>query len=266
MSLKRKRDMDEIARSRVIKFVVGPEKVEFNVHEASVTWLSRSLSALLTNGMQESVEARVVWDDVEPGTFTKFLEYAYSGSFTMSDEEIQPTEEEWPSLREKIKSNRLKTRKLRPHYIYAMDYLEHCNASSASSAITEAKSEANSSRTITQSTRHSKAYYLAHARLYILAEKYGIDGLRELCVEKVRQSLVDNPGESYLVSALTDMFRYVWPRTMPNDAFRTLLLRYAITNIRWMMSSKRFAQNLKDLPDMSQELLTMIPMTYWEAL
>ncbi|TQN68573.1 hypothetical protein CSHISOI_07001, partial [Colletotrichum shisoi] len=73
MPLKRKRDMDEIARSRVVKFVVGPEKVEFNVHEASVTWLSRPLNALLTSGMQESVEARVVWDDVEPGTFTKFL-------------------------------------------------------------------------------------------------------------------------------------------------------------------------------------------------
>ncbi|TKW56134.1 hypothetical protein CTA1_3005 [Colletotrichum tanaceti] len=266
MSLKRKRDMYEIAQSRVIKFIVGPEKVEFNVHEASVTWLSQPLNALLTNGMQESVDARVVWEDVEPGTFTKLLEYAYSGSFTVPDEEIQPETSKHLSLRGKIKNRQKSTKNLLPHHMYAMEYIEHCNASSASSAIPKAKSGANSSRTIAQSTRHSEEYYLAHARLYVLAEKYGMDGLGALCAEKAWQSLVDNPRESYLVLALTNMFRHVWPRTMPNDAFRTLLLRYAIIHIRWMMSSKTFVQTLNDLPEASHELLTMIPMIYWKAL
>ncbi|WQF85733.1 Putative BTB/POZ domain-containing protein [Colletotrichum destructivum] len=258
--------MDEIARSRVIKFVVGPEKVEFNVHEASVTWLSRPLSALLTSGMQESVEARVVWDDVEPGTFTKFLEYAYSGSFTVPDEEIQSKKRNFMSLRRKIKTHRLLTENLGPEFIYAIQHFEHCNASSASSANAEATSEANLSTTTAQSTMHSKTYYLAHARLYILAEKYCIPVLRTLCVERVQQSLLDNPRERDLVFTLVDMIRYVWPRTMPNDAFRKLLLRYAITNMRWIMSTRTFIKNLKDLPEVCQELLTMIPMTYWGLL
>ncbi|KZL76396.1 hypothetical protein CT0861_03435 [Colletotrichum tofieldiae] len=44
-------------------------KVEFNVHEASITWLSQPLNALLTSGMKESIDARFVWEDVDADTF-----------------------------------------------------------------------------------------------------------------------------------------------------------------------------------------------------
>ncbi|KAK1658187.1 hypothetical protein BDP55DRAFT_734298 [Colletotrichum godetiae] len=76
----------EITKSRIIKFIVGKNKAEHNVHRAVISRLSKPLRALVTNGMRESVEVVVVWADVDSDAFALLMEFAYSKDFTITDE------------------------------------------------------------------------------------------------------------------------------------------------------------------------------------
>ncbi|KAK1715395.1 uncharacterized protein CLUP02_18114 [Colletotrichum lupini] len=47
MVTKRDIDVAEILKSRIIKFIVGDDEVEYNVHEAAISGLSSPLPALI---------------------------------------------------------------------------------------------------------------------------------------------------------------------------------------------------------------------------
>ncbi|KAF5877949.1 uncharacterized protein Bfra_000114 [Botrytis fragariae] len=77
----------DILNSRLFKFVVG-EKVdghatEFFVHEEAIVQLSNPLEALMRGGMTESRAACTVWDDVSKETFERFVQFAYTGDYTL---------------------------------------------------------------------------------------------------------------------------------------------------------------------------------------
>ncbi|TGO52729.1 hypothetical protein BCON_0136g00250 [Botryotinia convoluta] len=77
----------DILNSRLFKFIVG-EKVdghakEFFVHEEAIVQLSKPLEALMRGGMTESQAGCTVWDDVSKETFERFVQFAYTGDYTV---------------------------------------------------------------------------------------------------------------------------------------------------------------------------------------
>ncbi|KAF7922990.1 hypothetical protein EAE99_007181 [Botrytis elliptica] len=77
----------DVLNSRLFKFIVG-EKVdghatEFFVHEEAIVQLSRPLEALMRGGMSESQAGCTVWDDVSKETFERFVQFAYTGDYTV---------------------------------------------------------------------------------------------------------------------------------------------------------------------------------------
>ncbi|KAJ0279951.1 hypothetical protein COL940_006523 [Colletotrichum noveboracense] len=89
MSLKRKEPMDEIFQSRNITFIIGPEKEQFTAHESSIASLSEPLRFLVTGSMKEAIEAKVIWQDVDPAVFVSLLEFAYTGNYSTPNSEQQ---------------------------------------------------------------------------------------------------------------------------------------------------------------------------------
>ncbi|KAL0768829.1 hypothetical protein CaCOL14_008137 [Colletotrichum acutatum] len=85
MARKRNIDINVIFKSRLIVFVIGENKVEYNVHEAAISGLSAPLRALVTNGMKESVEGVVAWVEIEPEVFTQLVEFAYGYDLSLHD-------------------------------------------------------------------------------------------------------------------------------------------------------------------------------------
>ncbi|TGO35605.1 hypothetical protein BHYA_0152g00100 [Botrytis hyacinthi] len=78
---------NSILNSRLFKFTVG-EKVdghatEFFVHEEAIVQLSKPLEALMRGGMLESQAGCTVWDDVSKETFERFVQFAYTGDYTV---------------------------------------------------------------------------------------------------------------------------------------------------------------------------------------
>lgn len=82
--------LNRIVRSKVFKFVVGPNKQEFNVHEAVLSRLSKPLRVLLDGPFKEARELRVEWPEVDESTFVRFVEWAYTGTYTVARPRIAP--------------------------------------------------------------------------------------------------------------------------------------------------------------------------------
>ncbi|KAJ0347801.1 hypothetical protein CCHR01_00898 [Colletotrichum chrysophilum] len=78
-----------IFKSRNITFVIGPEKEQFTAHESSIAGLSEPLRVLFTGNMKEAIEAKVIWEDVDPAVFVSLLEFAYTGSLSTSNSKQQ---------------------------------------------------------------------------------------------------------------------------------------------------------------------------------
>ncbi|KAL6252370.1 hypothetical protein RBB50_000088 [Rhinocladiella similis] len=72
------------------RFLIGPDKKPFHVHSALIAKHSDTLAALVTNGMLESEQRCAVFDDVDEDTFLHFLEFAYTGEYTVPPPQMVP--------------------------------------------------------------------------------------------------------------------------------------------------------------------------------
>ncbi|KAL6824622.1 hypothetical protein J3E69DRAFT_337140 [Trichoderma sp. SZMC 28015] len=79
---------ESILASKPFKFVVGPKKKQFKMHEAAITRLSKTLDKLLNGGMKESKEHCVCWEDIDEKTFLRFGEWAYTGDYKPEEPEV----------------------------------------------------------------------------------------------------------------------------------------------------------------------------------
>ncbi|OHE97328.1 hypothetical protein CORC01_07383 [Colletotrichum orchidophilum] len=286
MSLKRKRGMEQIIDSRIVTFVIGKDDSarEFRVHEGALTCLSEPLRALLTGEMQESLEGKVILDDVEPATFLHLLDYAYTGSYPIQLLEIkenakedmneEDSEEEYDSsesLRTWIKT--LSSRKSNKRHAVS-DFCKQHFSKNGNSAVTLAgkdlpplqeDSEEGSDGTHSQILL-ALDHLMEPAKLYILADKYLIDDLKSLCVDDIRQKLYNGVVEDDLLTHVCSVLRFLHPHTLPRDKLRKLLLRYFIGVLGWKMKNEDVRELLSEFPDFAVELLFKIPDTYWEEL
>ncbi|KAK1972437.1 hypothetical protein LY78DRAFT_725289 [Colletotrichum sublineola] len=193
--------METIAQSRIIQFIIGDDLTVFNVHEASIWGLSKLLDKEL---WRQTGDYKVTWKYVDVGTFATFLEYAYTGNFTVIDRGLKHKldNEEPPSLGEYMASCELNDSE---SVKYALKHFgqvlqQPCCKNNAGQASTLARRNGPS---------YSRHYYLAHSRLYIFADNYGLEKLRSLCIEKMRQSLVGNSGQVQLIHAVVDVLRFI---------------------------------------------------------
>ncbi|KAK8019159.1 hypothetical protein PG990_004297 [Apiospora arundinis] len=76
---------DEIISSKTFRFLVGPQKREFTVHEAVLTSVSEKFKALIEGNMKEAQEQLAVFDFVDEYTFARFCEFAYTGDYSISN-------------------------------------------------------------------------------------------------------------------------------------------------------------------------------------
>ena len=75
-------------RSRPFHFVVGEESTCFYAHTDLIAQQSPTLAALVTGGMKEANGGCARLDDVDSDTFSRFLEFVYTGDYTVPDPEI----------------------------------------------------------------------------------------------------------------------------------------------------------------------------------
>ncbi|KAK1447144.1 hypothetical protein CMEL01_08983 [Colletotrichum melonis] len=283
MSLKRKRGIEEIIDSRVVTFVIGKgdSKREFRVHEGALVHLSEPLRALLNGGMKESLERKIIWDDVEPATFVLLLEYACSGLYPIpypdnkfnakcgseeagdagtkveQPESIRTFIEFWASVSWK-------------KHIAVLEFCKKhfCKLGVNETTLTgrdrSRRKEALRKEGLDSRINITLDHLLKPAELYILADRYLIDDLTELCVNDVGRKLCNAAGYGMLVDHVCSVLRFLHAQTSPQDTLRKLLLRFLISDMEYSIRGVR--KLVCDFADYAVELLLEIPQTYWEEL
>ncbi|EFQ32130.1 hypothetical protein CGRA01v4_08256 [Colletotrichum graminicola] len=313
MSLKRKRDMEDILKSRIIKFIIGSEKAEFTVHSMSIATLSEKFRSIVSFSQPGENEKIVTWSNVETSTFVNLVEYAYNKDYTIpqlarTGDISQATAQDMVAGPEIAKKKKIKSehasspakvdivkRKTNTNEVEAAISLhtwmleisqgdESPQKSSAQYRFCQQHFSLNtpaSDGAVTESSFATEAWLMdiqqhrltdyetvfrTHTNLYILANKYNITDLKDLCYRKIRLTLLYAPTADQLFAALFHTIRIVYDNTIHNDPLRSLLAKYCISDMASIMSCKgddRIAPLLKSVPSFAADLLLEIPHDYW---
>jgi hypothetical protein len=82
---------DSFIGSHPFRFLIGPDKKTFYVHTGLVAQHSSALGALVSGPMAEAKESCAILEDVDEGTFVRFVEYMYTNDYSVPDPVIVQT-------------------------------------------------------------------------------------------------------------------------------------------------------------------------------
>lgn len=274
-----------IFQSRQITFVIGKEQKKYSIHESAFTLLSRPLEALLKGGMQESQNAKVIWGEVEDDLFFALVDFAYHGSYappslrkvipqkpspdsstwegfsnndSQDDAKNEPEKRTFPS----IISWMLETgTEWTPKYDLCKDKFNegqgaHRKPASTFMWATEMR--------MTDRTGYTDVFML-HARLYVLADTYAIEHLREFCLRRIRISFLNVTPNAELLETLHDLIIYAFENTKAPDELRELLVHFCIAQMGWIKSNGFLERMREELPEFLADLAVEIPSGYWDS-
>ncbi|KAJ0306679.1 hypothetical protein COL516b_004472 [Colletotrichum fioriniae] len=110
-----------------------------------------------------------------------------------------------------------------------------------------------------------KEVFLAHAKLYLVANKFSITELKRLCLHKLRQSLLHAPRTDEMLRATTDTIRHVYLNVQSrDDDLRKLLVHFCLADMEWMMRDKNLDPVLENVPGFAIDLFRKIPQDCWK--
>ncbi|KAK1585603.1 uncharacterized protein LY79DRAFT_558451 [Colletotrichum navitas] len=270
-----------IFKSRQVAFLIGPNKVEFNVHQYAFTRLSAPLRAMLADDAKESVEFGWIWDDVEPSTFTSLLEYAYTDNYSVprlhkkkpvataavvlpnqtDQEEAVDEEDRWSvsSIMTWMMDNddRFGDCTRFGKWCYGRKHFETDFPGPQPYWHDELqRSDCTGLATI----------FMLHVKLYALADRYRFISLRALCLQRLRESLVNVVLRAEFCEALVEMLAFAYANTPPGDDLRMMLLRYCIFQMNHLKRHGYLHQLVLEMPpQFAAELLLEVPQGFWES-
>ncbi|GMG25948.1 unnamed protein product [Aspergillus oryzae] len=92
--------------------------------------------------------------------------------------------------------------------------------------------------------------FLGHARLYVLADKYGIESLTQLVLEKLKQTLNDFKLSAANVTDIIELVRFTYAHTprlaTGRNELRTLVMMFIISSIGQIGETESFQELLGD--------------------
>ncbi|KAK2779591.1 hypothetical protein CKAH01_02939 [Colletotrichum kahawae] len=302
---KRRRDMKEILKSRNITFIIGPEEEQFTAHESSIAGLSEPLRVLVTGNMKEAIEAKIIWEDVDPVVFLTLMEFAYTGNFSISashqnegpetpnGQEIETGEEESEGDNDFRDESERYAGVEKNDDSYGNDDEDDDDDDDkheGPSLLKESRDEKGTKREHCAKNKFAKKHFLpdkscppyssldrdtipcdiaayaAVAKLYVLADKYDVSALKNLCTSRLARSLSQASGIDNTLSTVVHTIRFLYKHTLKKDQLRQLLLRFLIADLERAMRNSGVRMMLSDTPELASELFLLVPHYYWEEL
>ena len=288
-----------ILLSRPFRFIVDAEEVPITVYGAAVAQQSPALAALVQGNMSEGLSGEARWGDVNKGTFLRFIQFAYTGDYSIpvsqscnkeaSDrqvytgpvyEEAKPLESlapytavddwgNWGNTYPKKEKDKKKKGASAPKLTSALDPF-----SSLSYLLPKPQTNLANAQGPCISDGPGETSFrlaLAHASLYVLAEKWGIDNLKQLTLFKIYETLVDIRFDASNVQDLVDLVRYIYSNERTPDLefgidkLRELICYYIVTNSTVTSEHAAFAALLKEEGDLASDLWKMVGTKFRHA-
>jgi hypothetical protein len=224
------------------------------VYEAVLAEQSPALAALMRGEMAESVAGESRWMDVDKGTFVRFAQFAYTGEYSIPKGSIaqavveaesssssqeprvldEEFDEEYPSAWLQPQPNPFAPRSSAEPPISASDVFNSLKYSLIESRSNRCTCKSSMNNGPVESSSEA---LLAHASLYVLAEKWGVNSLKMLVLSKLHQTLSTLRLDASKVQEVINLARYVYlDSSTPDlktkiDRLRKLICLYIAANV-----------------------------------
>jgi hypothetical protein len=283
--------MNRFIQSKLFTFVVGKEKKEFKLHAQAITSISQPLGKLIENGMLESVQESVSWEDVELADFARFAEYAYRYDYTspswVLDDKVATSEAE--NNKENNKMNKklpvfepLRARRTEPQAQNQQSGMrpKHLRSPTPPPATVQSRllnraylngAETKANRLLgfqrhlnTASDQNFAPIFLAHAWLYTFACEWLIDDLKGLALHKLHQTLLDFIPYPQRLIDVVELVRHAYGNGENRkdngtvEELRALVTEYVGSQISVFKKDKDFVQLLEEGQEFAVDLVRAV--------
>ncbi|KAK2877140.1 hypothetical protein FQN49_001384 [Arthroderma sp. PD_2] len=275
-----------VIRSKPFTFLIGHEKIPFVVHPEAIASQSAALDALINGDMIEAQSRTVSWPDVDQDTFVRFCEFCYKDDYSEPDwqtdasvscgaaeEEEEPKEE---VEEEEDQGNgwgwNVYIEPSIPKREFGRD--DTWNFKAPDVALNLPQPYRGQGKTPAQcyNFHHNSSpeqdftpVFLAHAKLYVLADKYGVARLKATVIYKLHRILQDFMPYNERIGDIVELVRFTYSdeNTLGRDAggnddLRKLVARYAAFQADVMRSSEAFMELLQTNGELLKNFLTEI--------
>lgn len=240
-----------LLESDIFTFFCGTEGKPLKIHAGVFQGLSEPLEKMTSNGMRESVECKAILEDVDPQTFTHFAEYAYTGIYRAPAKTglDAPIQKKKPAIDARVNSYCSECHSPYAKYecrwkfcgyhqsavvdekgcVYCGIGFKDSNRCENPSCQPPPKPEPFLERMYPVGPISHKDMrdqlslqtpedlttdrVTCHARLYIFAQQFMIDGLKQLCLHKLYRDLLHLKLNEATVSEVVELITYAYDNT-----------------------------------------------------
>ncbi|RYP21912.1 hypothetical protein DL765_001988 [Monosporascus sp. GIB2] len=268
--------------SSLFTFVVGPEGREFTIHSGAVLRLSPYFDALINGPMKEAGDRRVVWDDIDEETFAAFSQFAYAGHYATPDlptsapepGEIGEARSSYASRSETFNYScgRSKRTVLGWEQDFRAKLDERREADTAAYCTLEnfvvyARLQL---QPLPENLFINARSLLLHAKLYVLADRYCIDALKDLALGKLHRTLLRARLDLYASDCFCELVRFAYTNTrttkgLDQDKLRGLLVAFGACVFDWFLYNSAFRDLLRDHSEFGLGILIKLSLVQDEV-
>jgi hypothetical protein len=277
-----------LLESEPFVFLVGPTSKRLTVHAALVKELSKPLDRLINNGaMKESNEKVAMLQYVSVETFSYFAEYCYTKNYRASPQNSAEgdvlDEDDINFVKAMRKKNFVKSY-CRCHnrgyytgsYISGGQlYCESCDLQKKSKDGTTSKlwNEFKDKKFGSIDLSHDDlrkhldnmrprdeiaADIIQHAKLFVFADQYLVQPLKDLCIHKLHRDLLEYDIEVNGVAEIADLLAYTYNNTPPEldgkgsgFELRDLVMTFAACKAEVLVDDAAFITMMEDGTEVS---------------
>ncbi|KFY17974.1 hypothetical protein V492_00224 [Pseudogymnoascus sp. VKM F-4246] len=273
-------------------FGIGENNIKVTVHAAAIAKQSPALDVLINGPMEEAQTGIARLEDVHEDTFIRVCQFAYTGDYETpvfiqrpefglpdkasrppnidADEPGEVIEEPEPApepaepeaepsvwslgvKRPKKAKKSSKSRALRDSF----DRKDFDIQTPRLGALHRCKVRPNSS-----AEEDYTSIFLGHARLYVFADKWGIEDLKTLTLHKLHQTLLTFTLYSARRGDVVELVRYTYAHT-PDlahemDDLRSLVMHYITCEVTSLVHSLEFASLVEQGGPFARDLVYMV--------
>lgn len=248
-------------------FIVGAEQIPMMIHTALVAEQSPALESLVNGSMQEATSGTVIWEDVEEDTFGRFAQFVYTGDYDTPSHTTMEDHSQVPPL-DKTEEQ--------PDIMFGFG---HAHDSKFEAGLKGKRAPKFSELSypgpagpfpfnVKMQPRHNKSskedyrpIFLAHARLYVLGEKYGIQTLKAKVLQKLHRTLCHFTLYKACIGGVVDLIRYTYANT-PSlkcmDQLRELVTHFVTDKPSDLVGSKKFLALVEEGGPFSRDLVAFM--------
>ncbi|KAL6890845.1 hypothetical protein GGI43DRAFT_414940 [Trichoderma evansii] len=248
-----------ITSSPPFTFVVGHDQKEHTIHSALIAHQSEALKALVNEQTKEGTEGRVIWEHIHEDTFSRFSQYLYTGYYLEAEPKRRKGDAATPK---KFETNRFipslgsngfeglvaPKKQLLWNKFLGMHPLPPENASAMWSP----------PGIIIMPDGDYTEVFLCHARMYVLANHYGIKALQILALANLRQILTLINPSAKGCGDINRLVRYCFgtaDKGCQVDELKSLVCLYTACKVEILWRNAEFRDITRTLPEFSSMLI-----------